>query len=124
MNPTDSTPDPERESARFYALDERYDSLDPDKAATDEDVRFFISEAQQRGGPVLEIGCGPGRVLIPLARAGYAVTGVDSSPEMLTRVRKNVAREPEDVRRRITIRQGDMRRFRPGSARCCNYPIS
>jgi len=37
------------------------------------------------GGPVLEIGCGSGRLLAPLARAGYEVTGVDQSPEMLAR---------------------------------------
>lgn len=75
-------------------------------------MRFFVSEAQKRSSPVLQIGCGPGRVLIPLARAGYPVMGVDNSPEMLTRVRKNVAREAEDVRKRITIRKDDMRRFR------------
>ena len=112
MKPIASALDLEHESRRFYVLDERYDVFDPEKAAADEDVRFFVSEGRKRGGPVLEIGCGPGRVLIPLARAGHPVTGVDSSPEMLIRARKNAAREPEDVRRRITIRKGDMRRFK------------
>ena len=46
------------------------------------DVPFYVDLAKRIGGPVLEIGCGTGRVL-PTARAGIAIHGVDSSQPML-----------------------------------------
>ena len=47
------------------------------------DVEFVLSLAQQQDGPVLEMGCGTGRLLLPLARAGFEVTGIDTSAAML-----------------------------------------
>ena len=47
------------------------------------DVAFFVEAAQESGGPVLEVGCGTGRVLIPKARAGVEITGLDLSEHML-----------------------------------------
>jgi SAM-dependent methyltransferase len=60
---------------------------------------------------VLEVGCGTGRVLIPTARAGMAITGLDLSASMLAVCRRKVAAETEDVRARIRLVQGDMRSF-------------
>jgi len=48
-----------------------------------EDLPFWLSLAVQQGGPILELGCGTGRVALPLARAGYAVYGVDRDASML-----------------------------------------
>ena len=76
-----------------------------------QDVAFFVDMAQQAGGPVLEVGCGTGRVLIPTARAGCEIAGLDSSPAMLSRCREKLSREPEAVRSRITLAEADMRRF-------------
>ncbi|RED48630.1 class I SAM-dependent methyltransferase [Aestuariispira insulae] len=50
---------------------------------TDQDLDFFLAQARQTGGPVLDIACGTGRIGIPLAREGYQVTGVDLSEPML-----------------------------------------
>src|SRR5437899_4283220 len=47
------------------------------------DGPFYVDLAQRIGGPVLEIGCGTGRVLLPIARAGTTIHGVDSSLPML-----------------------------------------
>jgi SAM-dependent methyltransferase len=60
---------------------------------------------------VLEIGCGTGRVLIPTARAGVGVVGLDASARMLDRCREFLADEPEVVRRRVQLVEGDMRSF-------------
>jgi SAM-dependent methyltransferase len=49
----------------------------------DTSVAFYTALAQETGGPVLDIACGTGRVGIPSARLGFAVTGVDIQPEML-----------------------------------------
>jgi SAM-dependent methyltransferase len=51
------------------------------------DVDVHLSFARRFGGPVLELACGSGRLLAPLAQAGFAVTGVDSSAPMLDRAR-------------------------------------
>jgi SAM-dependent methyltransferase len=51
----------------------------------DEDVTLYVALVRRFGGPVLELACGTGRVLATLASAGFACTGVDSSPAMLAR---------------------------------------
>ena len=56
------------------------------------DVRFWQAFARQAGGPVLELGCGTGRVTSPLGRAGIRIVGLDRSPEMLARARRRVRR--------------------------------
>jgi SAM-dependent methyltransferase len=76
-----------------------------------DDVQFFVSEAQRCGGPVLEVACGTGRVLIPTARAGVEVTGLDLSAGMLDVCRRNLEREPGEVGQRVQLFQGDMREF-------------
>ena len=55
------------------------------------DVDVHVGFARRFGGPVLELACGTGRLLAPLARAGFAVTGVDSSAPMLERARERLA---------------------------------
>ena len=86
-----------------------YDSTVPYRQR--EDVGFFVEMASESGGPVLELGCGTGRVLIPTARAGIEIAGLDASPAMLKVCRESLEREPEDVRERVTLVQGDMRNF-------------
>jgi SAM-dependent methyltransferase len=84
---------------RFYDLD--YDSFQ-------DDVPFYLGLAERTGGPVLELGCGTGRLLAPLARAGFEVTGVDISDGMLQVAGGKVA----DLGRaagRVTLVQADMR---------------
>jgi SAM-dependent methyltransferase len=78
------------------------------------DVAFFIEAAQASGNPVLEVGCGTGRVLIPLARAGVEIAGLDHSPRMLDVCRRRLRDEPADVQSRVRLVEGDMRRFELG----------
>ena len=75
------------------------------------DIPFWVEMAQASGGPVLEIGCGTGRVLIPIARAGIDITGMDLSPFMLAVCRRNLAEEPAEVQSRVRLVEGDMRAF-------------
>jgi SAM-dependent methyltransferase len=82
------------------------------------DVDFFVEAARQCGGPVLEIGCGTGRVLIPTARAGIEILGLDASPSMLAVCREKLSHEPADVRARVRLTAGDMRRFDLGRQFC------
>jgi len=64
-----------------YHLLSRY--YDLENADFTEDLEFWLNLVEDHGDPVLELGCGSGRVLLHLARRGHAVTGVDNSPEML-----------------------------------------
>jgi SAM-dependent methyltransferase len=82
------------------------------------DVGFYVEEAKpaRAGGPVLELGCGTGRILIPIARAGSTIVGLDSANQMLDRCRTNLSREPSAVQQRVTLHQGDMHDFDLGAA--------
>jgi SAM-dependent methyltransferase len=90
--------------ARFYDLcfGGMYDDL------------FMIQQFAERcGSPILELGCGTGRVLVPLARQGYQITGVDVSPGMLERAHRKVA--AENLGDRVTLLEGDMRELDLGA---------
>src|SRR3954466_4678007 len=76
------------------------------------DVDFFVDEAKRSGGPVLEIGCGTGRVLIPTAQAGIEILGLDASPLMLSVCQKKLSGEPERVQSKVLgLVEADMRAF-------------
>lgn len=47
------------------------------------DIGFYLEYAADFGSPILELGCGTGRVLVPLVKAGFEVYGVDISENML-----------------------------------------
>jgi len=74
------------------------------------DVTFYVALARQAGGPVLEYGVGNGRIALPIARHGVEVVGVDHSQSMLRDLRQRLKVEPEEVRRRVRVVRGDMRR--------------
>jgi SAM-dependent methyltransferase len=76
-----------------------------------QDVDFFVEMARQSAGPVLEVGCGTGRVLIPTARAGIEITGLDSSSSMLSVCREKLSLESQDVQEKVKLIRADMREF-------------
>lgn len=53
-----------------------------------DDIGFYTGLAREAQGPVLELGCGTGRVLIPIAELGIPCTGLDASPRMLDALRR------------------------------------
>lgn len=73
-----------------------------------EDVPLYLGLAQRTGGPILEVGCGSGRLVVPLARAGYEVVGLDSSAAMLDRARARLHREPA-LAQQVQLIEGDVR---------------
>jgi SAM-dependent methyltransferase len=92
----------------IYVFGDVYDQM---TGAYDVDIPFYVSEAQRAEPPVLELACGTGRVLIPVAEAGVQIWGLDVTPGMLEKAREKVARLPEEVQGRITLESGDMRDF-------------
>lgn len=76
-----------------------------------QDVAFYRDAAREFGDPVLELGCGTGRVTMALAQAGKRVTGLDLSERMLERAVKKRAALFTEERERIHLVQGDMAKF-------------
>ncbi len=72
------------------------------------DLPFWQSLAESAGGPVLELACGTGRLVLPLARAGLTVTGLDASRFMLAVARRNLVQEGAEVRARCHLVEGSM----------------
>jgi SAM-dependent methyltransferase len=87
------------------------------------DIDMYLGFAQRTGGRVLEIGVGTGRVAIPLAQAGYAVTGIDASEAMLAIARDKAAQAGGADR--LTLVRAEMQSF-DLSARfdCAVVPIN
>lgn len=98
----------------YHGTAEFYDFVVPYRERPD--VPFYVEEARRAGGMVLEVGCGTGRILIPTARAGVNITGLDMSGEMLQTCRASLARESPGTQERANLHQGDMRSFDLGRA--------
>ena len=90
--------DPYRDIAELYDLEH---------ASFDADIELLLNFADAVGDPILELGCGSGRVLVPLAEAGFTVVGLDSSRPMLDRAEEAIA--AAGVADRVTLVEGDMR---------------
>jgi SAM-dependent methyltransferase len=87
----------------LYEEGRHYDLLMP----SPNDLPFYLRQAAKYGGPVLELGCGSGRLAIPLALAGVDITGLDIAPGML-----DVARNKAELHRvAMQLVQADCRNY-------------
>jgi SAM-dependent methyltransferase len=100
---------------RFYSADGLSTDVYDARTATivpgsslDGDVEFYRRLATETGGPVLDVGCGTGRIAIPLASDGFEVVGVDLSAPMLRVAERRRAGLAPDVAARLSFEQGDM----------------
>ena len=71
------------------------------------DADWCRALAVRTGGPILELGCGSGRIAVPLAADGHRVVGIERSPAMLERARARALRAGVVVE----LRDGDVRNF-------------
>ena len=69
---------------------------------------FYLTSAKAARGPVLEVGCGTGRILLPCLQAGVDIEGLDLFPGMLNRLREKAA----SLNLNPTLHQADMATFR------------
>lgn len=74
-----------------------------------EDFDLILTLAQETGDPVLELGCGTGRLLAPLAAQQHDVTGIDVSGALLAQARAKLATVAEA--QRVKLVQADMRTY-------------
>ncbi len=94
--PAESPYDP---IAAYYDLEHRSFS---------DDVELYLQFIEAAGDPVLELGCGTGRIIREVAAAGFDSTGIDSSQSMLAYARDLIA--SEETEGKIDLIEGDFRR--------------
>ena len=75
------------------------------------DVEFFLELAKSAPGPTLELGCGSGRIVMPLAEGGIEITGLDLSAPMLEIASERAERLPREAQGRVSFVEGDMSVF-------------
>lgn len=92
------------ENIEFYDTIARY--YDAENAEMIEDLGFYSALAGEFGGPVLDIGCGTGRVMLHLAQEGCRAVGIDLSEPMLARGRRKLDLMP-DLKPVVTFVQAD-----------------
>ncbi|MFZ0461488.1 MAG: class I SAM-dependent methyltransferase [Candidatus Acidiferrales bacterium] len=81
------------------------------------DVKFYCAYAARflkRGDSILELGCGTGRVLAPLAKDGHKICGLDLSAAMLEQCRKRLEAESAEVKSRVHLVEANMAGFNLG----------
>lgn len=89
----------------YAELPELYDL---EHAGFTEDIDLYLRLAEVVGDPILELGCGTGRVLGPLTAAGHRITGVDRSKPMLDRARSMLQMNASTYVERVTLTEGAM----------------
>jgi SAM-dependent methyltransferase len=72
---------------------------------------LYLSEAKKGSGPILELGCGTGDVLLPIAEAGFEVAGLDASKAMLDKFRERISSEAPALVKDIDLVEGRMESF-------------
>src|SRR5947209_4722541 len=86
-----------------------YDLIAPfydiEHAEFDEDLDLYRNYAELCFGPLLELACGSGRLLFPLADAGHEITGVDASEKMLSLARDRLRHHKQS--NRVTLVRQD-----------------
>lgn len=76
-----------------------------------DDVAMYLDFVSQFGGPVLECGCGTGRILLPIAETGAEIWGIDNSKKMLAIARANLLKLRHELRQNVRLIQQDMKDF-------------
>jgi len=91
----------------LYKHPEEYDL---EHLGDEEDIGFYLA-LSRRLAPrkVLELGCGTGRITLPLAQLGFELVGLDSQTDMLGKAEERRLQEPFEIRQRLQFIEGDMR---------------
>ena len=94
----------DRESDPYAGIAHTYEA---EHAGWDDDLEMYTAFARRTGSPVLDLGCGSGRVAVPLAVAGFEVHGIDASDALLA-IAHGKARDKGVT---VELRRADMRRL-------------
>ena len=84
---------------------------DQEYSVNKEEILFYMNIAEHTGGPILELGCGTGAILLPLVEKGFTVVGVDSSEFMLNVLKRKIERVNNKNKLKITLFKSRMEDF-------------
>jgi SAM-dependent methyltransferase len=76
------------------------------------DKDFYLRSAAASAGRILELGCGTGRILLPIAEQGYQITGLDLSEHMLSKCRQKLKSIANSSTDHVQLVRGNMTNFR------------
>jgi ubiquinone/menaquinone biosynthesis C-methylase UbiE len=91
-------------NVQFYETIARF--YDAENLDLTEDLDLYTELAGETGGPILDMGCGSGRVTLPLAKQGHRIVGVDNSQVMLSRGQRKIDQFPK-AKPLVTFIHGD-----------------
>jgi SAM-dependent methyltransferase len=92
----------------YYDDPERYEA---EVAPFHADLNWYLKRVQELSQPVLELGCGTGRLLFLLAANGIEIDGLDNSVHMLARAKTRALLLGPTIASRVNLYQKDMRSF-------------
>jgi len=85
---------------------------DMGKNVSDKDIAFYVQQCSAAQAPILELGCGTGRITLPLVKAGLEVVGIDVSLPMLQQLQRKATEQLSEVEaKRLHYAQMDMSRL-------------
>lgn len=93
----------------YDAFADIYDEWVKCAPEAEEGLPFYLDHYRKSEGPRVELGVGNGRIMIPAAKAGLEITGVDSAPSMLALTRQRA--EQAGVLEKLTLIEADFRDF-------------
>jgi len=77
---------PTNPTYEYYGMMAEFWDLFRGDTSTWEDRFFYLEVVKKYGSPVLDVGCGTGRILLDFMQQGIEIDGVDNSPDMLARL--------------------------------------
>jgi len=89
----------------FYEIVARY--YDAEVGEKIDDLQMYSRLAERYGGPIFDVGCGTGRVLLHLAQENYQVHGIDDSHQMLERLEHKLTNRPH-LKEYVSYQEGDV----------------
>jgi len=102
------------DSKDYAAAARHYDPAYEAKEDLGADVVFYRDLAVANRGPVLEVACGTGRVLLEIADVGIEIDGLDYCDPFLDILRAKLAQRPPETQSNVILHRGDMRDFSLG----------
>ena len=94
----------------YYTKTARYyDLLNSDQV---DDIPLFLEIAKETGGPILDVGCGSGRILFPFIADGHTAHGIDENSAMISLAEHRAAALPLATQNRLTLIAGDAKQHR------------
>jgi len=96
-------------NGRYYKLMAKF--YDQEYSISYVDILFFSKLARKYGDPILELGCGTGRIALPLAELGFEVWGLDVSDEMLNEFRRKIESHERKEELKIKLIKKNMKKF-------------